>query len=154
MATRDARSVGLVQNGTAHGTSGPIHFSYPPPVYSDQLEAWIPSMAAMGIASRDPASGLTADAFLASAAIDPNGYTRSYSKTGYLDPVATRSNLDVLTGFSATRINFNGTTATGVRYAAASGGTSYAVNARKEVILSSGTVGSPRASLFSSPVLI
>lgn len=104
-------------------------------------------MAAVGIPSRDPATGLTADAFLATAAIDPQGYRRSSSKTGYLDPVSERTNLVVLTSVTATRILFADKVATGVRYAAAAGAPSYAVNARKEVVLCAGTVGSPRALL-------
>ena len=71
-------------------------------------------------------------------------WTRSYSKTGYLDPVDYRTNLVVLTGYQATKIVFDGTTATGVEFASSSTAASSTVNARQEVILAAGVIGSPQ----------
>lgn len=82
---------------------------------------------------------------VATSAIDPDGWTRSYSKTGYLDPAASRTNLVVLTGYQATKIIFDNTTATGVSFAASVGATSYTVSASQEVILAAGVIGSPRS---------
>ena len=74
---------------------------------------------------------------------------------GYLDPIATRSNLVVLTGHLATKINFDGTTATGVTFAATAGGTAYTVIANKEVILAGGVIGSPRTfALVHNPEML
>lgn len=108
-------------------------------------------MANLGIGTRDPAGGESWGAFIATSAIDPATWSRSYSKTGYLDPVSTRANLVVLTGFTATKINFDGTTATGVSFASAAGATVYNVTASQEVILSTGVIGSPRTVSSSLP---
>jgi choline dehydrogenase len=71
-------------------------------------------------------------------------WTRSYAKTGYLDPIDYRTNLVVLTGYQATKVVFDGTTATGVEFASSSTATTYTVNARQEVILAGGVIGSPQ----------
>ncbi|GAA5982892.1 hypothetical protein JCM5350_001544 [Sporobolomyces pararoseus] len=133
----------VVVNESLHGLDGPIHYSYPGYWYDSQYE-WIPTLANMGVETRDPAGGDGWGAFFATSAINPSNWTRSYAKTGYLDPVDYRSNLVVLTGYQATKIAFDGTTATGVEFAASSNGTSYTVNARQEVILSAGVIGSPQ----------
>lgn len=69
---------------------------------------------------------------------------------GYLDPASERTNLVVLTGFQATKIEFSGTTATGVTFAATPAGASYTVSAAQEVILAAGVIGTPREALLSS----
>jgi choline dehydrogenase-like flavoprotein len=77
--------------------------------------------------------------------------TRSDSKAGYIDGLPPRDNLVILTGQQVTQITFNGSTdasgnviASGVEFRATAGATSYSANARREVILSGGTVGSPQ----------
>lgn len=123
------------------------------------------TLGVLGVATRDPAGGESFGAFIATSAIDPTAaipWSRSYSKTGtlvlpqlrrtpthfrfagYLDPASERTNLVVLTGFQATKIEFSGTTATGVTFAATAAGETYIVNAAKEVILSAGVIGTPR----------
>ncbi|KAK4702645.1 hypothetical protein P7C70_g3577, partial [Phenoliferia sp. Uapishka_3] len=139
----NAKLAGVVEEPWLHGHSGPIHYSYPGFFYS-QVANWIPTLANLGIDTRDPAGGESWGAFIATSAIDPKKWTRSYSKTGYLDPIANRRNLIVLTGYLATKIVFDGTTATGVSFAATVTGASYTVNARREVILSGGVIGSPQ----------
>lgn len=58
----------------------------------------------------------------------------------------------VLTGFQATKVVLDGTTATGVEFAATATGPAYTVSASKEVILSAGVIGTPRTSFSSSLV--
>ena len=59
-----------------------------------------------------------------------------------------RDNLDILTGYQATKINFSGSgnniTATGVQLQSGETGQTYTVQANQEVILSAGVIGSPR----------
>ncbi|GAA5862628.1 hypothetical protein JCM3774_001083 [Rhodotorula dairenensis] len=134
----------IVIDESYHGTDGPIHYSYPGLFYNSTYE-WIPTLANLGIGTRDPANGESWDAFIATSAINPTNWTRSYSKTGYLDPVDYRTNLVVLTGFQATKITFDGKVATGVQFAAGPGDNqTYTVNASKEVILSAGVIGTPQ----------
>ncbi|KAM0751192.1 alcohol oxidase [Meredithblackwellia eburnea MCA 4105] len=54
-----------------------------------------------------------------------------------------RSTLTVLTSHIVGKVTFSGTTATGIAFGKASGGTLYTVKARKEVILAAGSLGSP-----------
>ena len=70
-----------------------------------------------------------------------NGW-RSSSATAYLRGAEGRSNLRVETGAHATRIVFQGTRASGVRYLKA--GAEHEARAEKEVILSAGAVQSPQ----------
>ncbi|TNY22372.1 GMC oxidoreductase [Rhodotorula diobovata] len=134
---------GMVLDESLHGLEGPVHYSYPGFFYPSTNE-WIPTLAALGIDSRDPAGGENWGAFIATSAINPTNWTRSYAKNGYLDPINYRTNLVVLTGFQATKIVFDGTTATGVEFSAGAGNETYTVSASQEVILSAGVIGSPQ----------
>ncbi|CEQ42600.1 SPOSA6832_04432 [Sporobolomyces salmonicolor] len=133
----------MTLNASLHGTDGPIHYSYPGLFYNSTYE-WMPTLENMGISTRDPAGGENWGCFIATSAINPTNWTRSYSKTGYLDPIDYRTNLVVLSGFQAQKIVFDGTTATGVQFAASANGTTYTVSASQEVILSAGVIGSPQ----------
>ncbi|BGO89994.1 hypothetical protein NBRC10512_001979 [Rhodotorula toruloides] len=136
-------SAHMVLNQSLHGLDGPVHYSYPGIFYNSMFE-WIPTLENMGLDSRDPAGGENWGAFIATSAINPTNWTRSYAKNGYLDPVNYRQNLVVLTGYQATRIVFDGTTATGVEFAASATGQTFTINASKEVILSTGVIGTPQ----------
>ncbi|GAA5998759.1 GMC family oxidoreductase [Rhodotorula paludigena] len=133
----------MVLNESLHGLDGPVHYSYPGLFYNSTYE-WMPTLANLGIDSRDPAGGENWGAFIATSAINPTNWTRSYAANGYLDPINYRDNLVVLTGYQATRILFDGTTATGVEFAASANDTTYTVSASQEVILSTGVIGTPQ----------
>lgn len=78
------------------------------------------------------------------SSVDPQKYWRSYARTGHYDNI-TRSNFEVLTMHKVRRIIFNGTTATGVQIIARSNGANaFTVKARKEVILSAGSIHTPQ----------
>ena len=67
---------------------------------------------------------------------------RSYAATGYLRPNLGRPNLRVLTEAQATEIILDGTTAKGVKFV--HGGQAYKVNAKEEVVLSTGVIQTPQ----------
>jgi choline dehydrogenase len=69
------------------------------------------------------------------------GGRRCSAANAYLRPAMRRSNLAVRTHAMVTRIEFDGTLATGVRYRV--GGKERSVQARREVILCAGSIGSP-----------
>ena len=78
--------------------------------------------------------------------MDPKSVTRSYARTGHLDGL-NRPNYQLLTGSKVTKIVFDGTTATGVAFVAAtakSAADTTIVKVRKEVILSAGGIHSPQ----------
>src|SRR5690606_15889343 len=60
--------------------------------------------------------------------------------SAFLHPIAGRANLTVITGARAERIVFSGRRATGVVYVA--DGTQHTARARRELILSGGSIGS------------
>jgi choline dehydrogenase-like flavoprotein len=79
--------------------------------------------------------------------LNPAKGARSESYNSYI--TEERPNLVVLTGHQVTKIDFNGTAdgnvvASGVSFQADATGKSFSVKANKEVIVSSGAVGSPK----------
>lgn len=138
----------------ARGTEGPIH-SLINRFRTEQLLSWVPTMESLGIAHNT--EGLGGDplgSMLQSSSVNPDNYTRSYSANSYLPRAG--SNLDVTLSTRVTKINFaagskkmtrsclrratseDGMTATGVTL---EDGTF--IEARKEVILSAGSLQSP-----------
>lgn len=108
-------------------------------------------MEAVGVPAIDGGSGTTRGAYFCPLTLNPSNMTRSDSKAGYIDGLPPRDNLVILTGQQVTQITFNGTNdadgnilASGISFQATAGGTAYTANARKEVILSGGTVGTPQ----------
>ena len=106
--------------------------------------AWVPTLSALGIPeSPDPYNGQTWGSFITASSINPTNWTRSYSRSAYIDPLPPRSNLHVLPNVTATRLLFNNLTAYAVEYAGSSTSARNSVRVRKEVILAGGVIGSP-----------
>lgn len=136
-------------NPANHGEDGPIHHSYPAISYPDVggfLQS-IKGLTGLNI-NQDAYGGNNSGPFLSISSINPTNWTRSFSRTGYLDPYVYRTNLHVLTGYQATKIVFDtsGSTpkATGIKFAAAENQPAYTVKAKNEVILAAGVIGSPQ----------
>ena len=117
---------------------------------------WSPTLESVGIPTNSDASGgETYGNFVATSAINPSNWTRSYARAAYLDPLPPRPNLSVLPSNTVTRIIFSGNssqgnlTATQVEYASAEGAAKKTVNVGKEVILAGGAVGSPQILMLS-----
>ncbi|PWY97515.1 alcohol oxidase [Testicularia cyperi] len=129
-----------------YGTSGPIQVAFPnyiPKVVSK----WVKALTSLGVPyNNQPLSGENVGASQQPSDINPSNYTRSYSAPAYLFPNQARKNLQVLTNALATKINFDTSSdklsATGVSFT--SNGKPYIVKAKKEVIVSGGTVNSPQ----------
>ncbi|CAD6962296.1 unnamed protein product [Tilletia controversa] len=138
-------------NLDSHGTNGPIHATWPATSYP-VVEAYLQTLNNLGVPiNSDPDSGNSWGTFYATSAINPTNWTRSFSRTGYLDPNRGRSNLDILTGHQVTKVIFDssskssdGLLATGVQYAQYDGDTVRTIKASREVILSGGAVNSPQ----------
>ncbi|MFT4088369.1 MAG: GMC family oxidoreductase N-terminal domain-containing protein [Gordonia sp. (in: high G+C Gram-positive bacteria)] len=79
--------------------------------------------------------------------VTQSGGTRHSAAKAYLDPVRSRKNLTVRTGAQATRVVFDGRTATGVEYRA--GGETRTASARREVIVCGGAVNTPQLLMLS-----
>lgn len=72
---------------------------------------------------------------------------RSSAAVAFLKPAESRENLTVMTGAQATRIRIENGTATGVQITRQ--GQQEVIRATREVIVSSGTIGSPRLLMLS-----
>ncbi|CEJ58114.1 hypothetical protein PMG11_06784 [Penicillium brasilianum] len=149
-----AQEANITWNTAHHGTQGPIHASYPGFTFS-QVGQWEESLVNMSIAaSSDMYGGQPWGAEVSTSCINPTNWTRSYSRTGYLDPLADNGNYDVLANAHVTRIIFDNSTtgnltATAVEYTTNNGTTKLTVKVNKEVILTAGTIGSPAVLLHS-----
>jgi len=117
---------------------------------------WLTATENAGVAnSQDTYSGQNWGSYVATSAINPTNWTRSYSRSGYLDPLPPRPNYDVLANAYVTRILFNSSskagnlTANAVEYTPDDGATKLTVKVNKEVILAGGTIGSPTVLLYS-----
>jgi choline dehydrogenase len=117
---------------------------------------WSPTLEAVGVPTNSDASGgETYGNFVATSAINPSNWTRSYARAAYLDSLPNRPNLAVLPLNTVTRVIFSGNssdgslTASQVEYASASGAPRKTVNVNKEVILTGGAIGSPQMLMLS-----
>ncbi|KAG8680366.1 hypothetical protein FRC08_016360, partial [Ceratobasidium sp. 394] len=133
----------------SQGQNGPIAASFND-WYSDMTIPYNEAINKFDVPlNYDPDSGNPFGQYNSATSVNRTTGKRSYAASTYYAYNAARSNLVVLTGAQATKINFaNSTgsrgsiTATGVSFV--SGSTSYNVRARKEVILSAGSFQSPQ----------
>lgn len=120
-----------------------------------QYRDWLVTLNSVGVPdSEDAAGGSTDGAYTTTSFINPTNWTRSYSKSAYIDPLPPRDNLAILANATVTRIifdssNSNNLTATGVEFASNRDATKRTVKVSKEVILAGGAVGSPHVLLVS-----
>lgn len=137
----------LPYKASSHGTSGPIHHSWPAVEFASVGAFLQSSQTTLGLpVNHDPYNGNNSGPFLSMSSINPTNWTRSFARTGYLDPLD-RPNLHVLTGHQATKVLFDGAKtprATGVQFATSAKGKVRSVKATKEVILAAGVIGSPQ----------
>jgi len=97
----------------------------------------------------DPYSGQSWGGFVSRSFIDSSTWTRSYSRSAYIDPLS-RPNLSILVKSTVTRIIFDSHhPATGVEYAETRDGERFTVGVKKEVIVAAGAVGSPQVLMLS-----
>ncbi|KAI0087229.1 hypothetical protein BDY19DRAFT_1049559 [Irpex rosettiformis] len=89
-------------NTVSHGTSGPIHVTYPgfiPGIVGD----WTDSLANLSIPTTvDAYAGDDSCGFIATSSINPSNWTRSYARSAYIDPLPPRSNLAILANATVT----------------------------------------------------
>lgn len=128
-----------------HGHSGPINNTLPD-IYGPLDEAWPRTYETLGLApTTDPRDGLALGGYTNLINMDLQGRTRSYAGTGYYLPSAKRPNLKVITGALVGKIILekgHQIKATGVRYFL--NNSAKELYAKKEIILSAGSIGSPQ----------
>ena len=133
-----------------HGMEGPVINTFPD-IYGPLDEAWPRTYETLGLAVKsDPRDGLALGGYTNLINMDPDGRKRSYAATAYYLPAADRPNLTVLTGTLVSKIllakpsHNGGVTATGAQYLTANNTKSSIVQAKMEVILCAGSIGSPQ----------
>jgi choline dehydrogenase-like flavoprotein len=118
--------------------------------YVSQLSRkWLSALQSIGVPKNDhPLAGNNIGASQQPSSINPSNTTRSYAAPAYLFPNAARKNLAVLTNALVEKINWSSkksggkTVASGVTFT--SGGKKYTVVAKREVLVSGGTVNTPQ----------
>ncbi|MCB9992093.1 MAG: GMC family oxidoreductase N-terminal domain-containing protein [Hyphomicrobiaceae bacterium] len=132
-------------SGPLHGNDGPLKVS--DQAYTHPLTyAWIKACQQAGLPyNSDFNSGDPAGCGLYQ--VTNRAGRRSSTANCYLHPVEGRRNLDVLTGVQARRITIENGRATGVEVSI--GGSAKRIAARRDVIVTSGAIGSPRLLLQS-----
>jgi len=146
MITAMVKSENFTGNdGDRHGRSGPIRSTYTR-IKPDFLSTWQPTLSKLGVPVNDGGSegGNPIGVMFQPTNIDVTHWNRSYSANSYL-PLA-KSNLEVRTNSQVARIEFAPAQPGPAGRAKATGGVlndGTKIAAAKEVILSSGSIGSP-----------
>ena len=117
---------------------------------------WLPTLDAAGISvSADSYGGTNVGGMFALSAINPTNWTRSYSKSAYIDSLPPRNNLHIISGATVEKIVFADNVvggdllASGVDFSTGRGTTLQYIVVNKEVILSGGAMGSPHILMVS-----
>ncbi|EWY84019.1 hypothetical protein FOYG_13798 [Fusarium oxysporum NRRL 32931] len=133
------REFEISHDADTFGDSGPIHISYPTS-YSPSHALWHKTLNALGVETNPShVGGSNVGVWTCVNAVEPSAARRSYS----IDYATGSRNLHILTNATVDEILINqALVATGVRFTY--GGVEYDVSARREVILSAGSVKSPQ----------
>ncbi|THH06520.1 hypothetical protein EW145_g4025 [Phellinidium pouzarii] len=143
-----------VENGVrfdehVHGFDGRVHVGFPN-FFFNQSRLWVQTAERLGFpASPDLANGSPHAVGVAPNSLNAMNNTRCSAVCAYFTPFASRPNFTVITNATVSRLLWNSSTkntlahASGVEYITNNGST-FNVSANKEVIVSAGTIGSPK----------
>ena len=132
-------------NAGPYGTGGPLRIEEPR-VRWDILDAWREAAKECGIASVDSFNGGD-NSGCAYFQMNQRRGVRWSATRAFLRPALHRKNLTVLTGASVRKVSFEGKRATGLEFLR--DGNSHQAKARRETILSLGSIGSPQVLQLS-----
>jgi choline dehydrogenase len=122
------------------GRSGPLTVTDPPPS-TPLFQALIKAAGEVGIAHNPDYNGVCQDGIAMSQATIVGGRRVSTARA-YLDPIRSRPNLHIETGAVADTLLFDGRCCVGVRYSV--GDAKREAQAAREVVVSGGTINSPK----------
>ncbi|MGQ7843753.1 GMC family oxidoreductase [Granulosicoccus sp. 3-233] len=129
-----------------HGVDGPLSVS--DPLYTHPIcDAWLKAAQEAGYPGNDDINGGTQEGVGYYQLTTRNG-RRCSTAVAYLKPAEKRPNLEILTRAQVRRVILEGRRAVGVELVDASGQTR-TIRANQEVVLSSGTIGSPHILMLS-----
>lgn len=127
------------------GETGPVHVVADPGATAEQSPL-VEGVRQAGLGFTDDISGARPEGAFWFEFTRVNGQ-RQTAADAYLEPVADRANLSVVTEALVRRVLFDGTVATGVEYE--HGGGLMTASAEREVILAAGAVSTPHLLLLS-----
>ncbi|KAL1741327.1 hypothetical protein HDZ31DRAFT_84891 [Schizophyllum fasciatum] len=145
-----AQALGIpLPDAADYGAEGPIHVSFSDFI-SPVVRLWVAAASALSLpVNAHPNGGDVLGASLTPLDVRLGNRTRDYTAPAYYYPNEARANLVLLTGALATRVNFGGDktakdelVAESVSYFSA--GNVYNATARKEIIVSAGTINTPQ----------
>ncbi|MBF7687344.1 choline dehydrogenase [Acinetobacter rathckeae] len=127
-----------------HGGEGPVCVTTPKEGNNVLFHAMVEAGVQAGYPRTDDLNGYQQEGFgPMDRTVTPQG-RRSSTARGYLDLAKPRKNLTIVTHAVTDKVLFSGKKAIGVQYLHGSSTTPITVNARKEVLISSGTIASPQ----------
>ena len=129
-----------------HGDQGPLSVSNMR-LQRPICDAWVAAAQEAGYPFNPDYNGATQEGVGYFQLTARNG-RRCSSAVAFLNPVRGRENLTILTRAQASHITFDGSRATGVAYRDRAG-VPHVIRAGREVILSSGAIGSPQLMMLS-----
>lgn len=129
-----------------HGSGGPLAVS-DMRLRRPICDAWVAAAQNAGYAYNNDYNGKDQEGVGYFQLTAKNG-RRCSSAVAYLKPVKHRPNLTVVTKAKTSRILFDGQRASGVEFVDA-GGRTVTVTATREIVLSSGSIGSPQLLMLS-----
>jgi len=123
----------------------------------DVVGNWTSSLETAGVPKlTNPNGGVTLGGFITPSSINPTNWTRSYSRSAYIDSFPPRSNLHILPQATVVRLVVNDEKdssgnlyVTSVEYASDAAAVRKTVKINKEVILAGGALGSPKILMHS-----
>ncbi|TDC97040.1 choline dehydrogenase [Nonomuraea deserti] len=138
--TRAERRVGSNEGGV-YGTTGPLYVSE---LRSPNVTtaAFLQACEELGLSRLGELNGRSNEGYSPTPVTQRRG-RRWSAADAYLHPAMKRPNLHVITGAPVDRVLFDGRRAVGVEYGGAR------IGARREVVLSAGTIGSPHLLMRS-----
>ncbi|MEM9330425.1 MAG: choline dehydrogenase [Pseudomonadota bacterium] len=127
------------------GTSGPLNVS-PTRLKRHVVDAWIDAAENAGFKKNNDYNGADQEGVGYFQLTAKKG-RRCSSAVAYLNPAKSRTNLEIFTNSQVEKLLFEGNRVTGVEYR--QGGEIKTINVRREVVLSSGAIGSPQLLMVS-----
>ena len=122
---------------------GPVSVTIPEFQYPDVAsfrDAW----RGVGVTERrEIGEGAGPGLYWAPSTIDAERRTRETARSAYYDPVMSRNNLELLTGYIVEEILFDGLRATGIRFTSREDNSTSEAFATKEIIVAAGAIQTP-----------
>ena len=128
------------ESSQAHGAHGPLSVAPMRPGFHALTHDFLAACNEFGLATLGEYQDGQMEGVFLTHGSQRDGWRCSTEKA-YLRPIRSRANLEVITGAVVERIDFEGTRAIGVTYR--QNGGDHSVRARREVVISAGTMGTP-----------